>query len=64
MKTRHDRKTEARDIDRLVDEALRHPERAERIKETLRQKMLGAERERPRAAANSASYDLWDNVPV
>ena len=56
----------ARDIDRLVDEAVRHPERAERVKATLKQKMLGAEREvaGSNAATQAASCDLWDNVPV
>jgi hypothetical protein len=59
-------RAKARDIDRLVDEAVQHPERAERVKASLKQKMLGAEREvvRSKSAAQASSYDLWDNVPV
>jgi hypothetical protein len=56
----------ARDIDRLVDEALRHPERAERVKSTLRKHVLGSDaRVTPLRPAQSASLeDMWDNVPV
>lgn len=58
--------TSAKDIDRLVDEALRHPERAERVKSTLRQHVLGREAKvTPLRQAQAVSLeDMWDNVPV
>ena len=67
MASEFSRHAAARDIDRLIDEALRHPDRAERIKESLRQKVLGTDtgrRAAPVEARESASVDLWDNVPV
>lgn len=56
----------ALDLDDLIDEAVRHPDRAERIKETLRQRVLGVSRPGVAAetASEDASFDLWDNLPV
>lgn len=54
------------DIDRLIDEALDHPDRAARIKETLRQRLHGAAYRTPlrSPAGNDGGDDLWDNLPV
>jgi len=54
------------DLDRLVDEALLHPDRAARIKEMLHRHLQDVRVRAPlrSPAANTVSEDIWDNLPV
>lgn len=57
-------------VDAFVEEAIRHPERAEEIKQALRDRLSGGARPRPRLKAvqevpdQAEAEDLWDNVPI
>ncbi|MEL6644140.1 MAG: hypothetical protein AAFQ79_09410 [Pseudomonadota bacterium] len=57
------------DIDRLVEEIARHPERADEIKVALRARLTGdtTDRADPPKPARAEQIDLdefWDNVPI
>ena len=59
----------ADDIDRFAEELQRNPERADDLKQALREKMgLGAPIHRLEPQRNpldtGEAEDLWDNVPV
>lgn len=65
----HPKLTQDRDdIDRLVEEIARHPERADSIKDALRARLSGDASEQAPARSAPAEYgdldEFWDNVPI
>lgn len=70
MTTPKNRDFSADDVGTFVDEAIRNPERAEDIKNALRERlaMPGVTRlrhsNRPRDTHAAEAEDFWDNVPV
>lgn len=67
--TAFERSQNSDDIDRLVEEIARHPERADAVKVALRERLSGdtSGRAEPPKTPREDHVDLdefWDNVPI